>query len=46
MSYYNGVVIDIGSIMMKAGYSGEDAPRAVFPTVVGTPKQNTDKKMV
>ncbi len=24
--------------MIKAGFSGDDAPRAVFPTVVGTPR--------
>ena len=24
--------------MIKAGFSGDDAPRAVFPSVVGTPK--------
>ena len=32
------VVIDNGSGMVKAGISGEDAPRAVFPAVVGRPK--------
>ena len=24
--------------MMKAGFAGDDAPRAVFPTVVGRPR--------
>ena len=33
------VVLDNGSGMMKAGFSGDDAPRAVFPSVVGRPKQ-------
>lgn len=32
------VVIDNGSDMIKAGFSGEDAPRAVFPNIVGRPK--------
>lgn len=27
-------VIDNGSYMTKAGFAGEDAPRAVFPTIV------------
>eukprot|EP01083_Nonionella_stella_P077289 210965_1 len=29
------VVIDNGSGFMKAGFAGEDAPRTVFPTIVG-----------
>ena len=32
------VVIDNGSGMCKAGLAGEDAPRAVFPSVIGRPK--------
>ena len=32
------LVIDNGSGMCKAGFSGEDAPRAVFPSIVGRPK--------
>ncbi len=32
------VVIDNGSGMMKAGFAGDDAPRAVFPSIVGRPK--------
>lgn len=32
------VVIDNGSGNMKAGFSGEETPRHVFPTVVGRPK--------
>ena len=34
------VVIDNGSGMVKAGVAGEDAPRAVFPAVVGRPRYN------
>merc|ERR1711981_792949 len=29
---------DNGSGMVKAGFSGDDAPRAVFPSIVGRPK--------
>ena len=35
---YNGLVIDNGSDMMKAGYAGEEAPYAVSPTIVGRPR--------
>jgi len=34
------VVIDNGSGMCKAGYAGDDAPRTVFPSVVGKPKRD------
>jgi len=30
-----GLVIDNGSGMVKAGFAGDDAPRAVFPSIVG-----------
>ena len=32
------LVIDNGSCSCKVGFAGDDAPRAVFPTVVGRPK--------
>ena len=32
------IVIDNGSGVVKAGYAGEDAPRCVFPCVVGQPR--------
>lgn len=32
------VVIDNGSGMIKAGFAGDEAPRSVFPTMVGRPK--------
>ncbi|KAJ3442029.1 actin cytoskeletal 1b [Anaeramoeba flamelloides] len=32
------LIIDNGSSMMKAGFGGDDAPRAVFPMIVGRPK--------
>ena len=34
----NVIVIDNGSDAIKSGFSGEDAPRAHFPSIVGTPK--------
>ena len=34
----SAVLIDNGSEMCKAGISGEDAPRASFPSIVGRPK--------
>jgi actin-related protein len=33
-----GIVIDNGSDMCKAGFADADAPRAVFPAIVGRPK--------
>ncbi|KAK3008826.1 hypothetical protein RJ639_014400, partial [Escallonia herrerae] len=32
----SAVVLDLGSHTCKAGYAGEDAPKAVFPSVVGS----------
>ncbi|KAL6889974.1 Actin, gamma [Trichoderma evansii] len=32
------LVLDNGSGMCKAGFAGDDAPRAVFPSMVGTPR--------
>ena len=32
------LVIDCGSGMCKAGFAGDDAPRVVFPSIVGRPK--------
>ena len=42
------VVIDNGTGYMKGGFSGENAPRSVFPTFVGTPNKGkllTDDKI-
>jgi len=33
--------LDNGSGMMKAGFAGDDAPRAVFPAIVGRPKYDS-----
>jgi len=35
----SGIVCDNGSGMVKAGFAGDDAPRAVFPSIVGKPRQ-------
>jgi len=32
------LVVDNGSGMVKAGFAGDDAPRCVFPSIVGRPK--------
>lgn len=34
------LVLDIGSSTVTAGFAGDDAPRAVFPSVIGRPKYN------
>ncbi|XP_050302911.1 actin, acrosomal process isoform-like [Anthonomus grandis grandis] len=34
----SALVVDNGSGMCKAGFAGDDAPRAVFPSVVGRPR--------
>jgi actin-related protein len=36
-----GIVIDNGSGMIKAGIAGDDAPRAVFWSIVGREKKQT-----
>ncbi|KAI2799428.1 Actin- protein T2 [Blomia tropicalis] len=36
--YVAALVIDNGSGMCKAGFAGDDAPRAVFPSIVGRPR--------
>jgi actin-related protein len=37
-SEITALVVDNGSGMCKAGFSGDDAPRTVFPSIVGRPK--------
>jgi actin-related protein len=34
----HALVCDNGSGMVKAGFAGDDAPRAVFPSIVGRPR--------
>ncbi|ERN20527.1 hypothetical protein AMTR_s00068p00196840 [Amborella trichopoda] len=36
----SAIVLDLGSHTCKAGYAGEDAPKAVFPSVVGSIEQS------
>ena len=38
MSDLEPLVVDNGSGMVKAGFGGDDAPRSVFPSIVGRPK--------
>ena len=38
MAEVQSVVVDNGSGMCKAGFSGDDAPRSVFPSIVGRPR--------
>lgn len=37
------LVLDNGSGLMKAGFAGDDAPRALFPSVVGFPRQQVQR---
>jgi actin len=34
------LVVDNGSGSVKAGFSGEDAPRSIFPNIAGRPRYN------
>ncbi|KAD3640350.1 hypothetical protein E3N88_29573 [Mikania micrantha] len=34
------LVFDCGTGMMKAGFAGDDAPRIIFPTIVGKPRHS------
>lgn len=38
------LVVDNGSGMCKAGFAGDDAPRAVFPSIVGRPRHQVRVK--
>ena len=40
------LVIDNGSGLCKAGFAGDDAPRAVFPSIVGHPKYQVKCKII
>jgi actin-related protein len=39
------LVVDNGSGMCKAGFAGDDAPRAVFPSIVGRPRHVVRKRL-
>ncbi|KAI9026279.1 actin family [Hyaloraphidium curvatum] len=36
------LVLDVGSAATRAGWAGEDGPRAVFPSAVGRPPRDAD----
>ncbi|KYQ91605.1 actin [Tieghemostelium lacteum] len=38
MSEVQALVTDFGTGFIKAGFAGDDSPRAVFPSIVGKPK--------
>ena len=38
------IVIDMGSDTVKAGFAGEDVPRAVFRNIVGRPSHSMTKQ--
>ena len=40
------LVIDNGSGMCNAGFAGDDAPRVVFPSIVGRPRHQPEGAMV
>ena len=40
------LVVDNGSGMCKAGFAGDDAPRAVFPSIVGRPRHQVNKSLL
>ena len=40
------LVVDNGSGMCKAGFAGDDAPRAVFPSIVGRPRHQVFKNCI
>ena len=35
------IVVDNGSGMIKAGFAGDEAPRELFPSIVGRPRQES-----
>lgn len=38
------LVCDNGSGLVKAGFAGDDAPRAVFPSIVGRPRHQVRQR--
>lgn len=38
------LVCDNGSGLVKAGFAGDDAPRAVFPSIVGRPRHQVNAR--
>jgi len=41
LKFNRALVLDNGTGISKNGYAGEDQPRSVFPTLIGTPKYGT-----
>ena len=41
----SAIVCDNGSGMCKAGFAGDDAPRAVSPSIVGRPRYQLSYKL-
>lgn len=39
------VVVDVGSTMVKAGFAGEDTPKATYPTVSAPPAHIASKRL-
>lgn len=39
------LVCDNGSGLCKAGFAGDDAPRAVFPSIVGRPRHQVSHSL-
>ena len=39
------LVVDNGSGMCKAGFAGDDAPRAVFPSIIGRPRHQVNTQI-
>jgi actin, other eukaryote len=46
MDINTSIVIDNGSGMVKAGFSGEDTPCCVFPSIVGRPRYKNTMKIL
>lgn len=40
------LVCDNGSGLCKAGFAGDDAPRAVFPSIVGRPRHQVSNTVL
>lgn len=40
------LVCDNGSGLVKAGFAGDDAPRAVFPSIVGRPRHQVRRQSI
>ena len=40
------IVLDNGSGMVKAGFAGDEAPRAVFPSIIGRPRHKVNSSVL